>query len=178
MPVGPSSAATTAPEEPESTPEPLDVLPNEAVDLPAVITFAGAVPAAAWQTCAARLCCAVAMAAIVAFGWHMQLPLAPALQVLLVNATLLLTAAFQLQRNKAAYQRVQEQLRIRQLHVRSWAVLEVATALLGKPAMEAAKAVGVVGFAMYVDSGCYLAAVTVFHILARDSVRLDHIAAE
>lgn len=169
----PGAAATVTASEGASGDGALDTPPpTPLTEIVAATTLAAAIPAAAWQTLAARFVCTVLMAAAVVAGWHPRLPLPPALQLLVCNTGMLLAAAWQLLREPNAARRVAAQRHKRFLHAKPAVALEVVRALAGPRAVEFASATFALGFAAYADSGCYLAAVTVFHLLARERMPL------
>jgi hypothetical protein len=128
------------------------------------MTLGSLLEAAAYQTQALRFLTATCVAVLaVAFSW--QLPgLTLVLQVLVANTVLILTSAWTLARDPSSYKRVFEQIWIRRGKGHDW-VFSIASSMTGIP-ISVYKVAYVMGWAMYCDSGCYLASVIICHALS------------
>jgi hypothetical protein len=136
------------------------------------VTLPAAIVAAAYQTRALRLAMACA-AAVLAVSGHLQLAgVAPILQLLASNAVVTLSAAWMLTQQPERFKLIDYQM-----HLRSGGlidkVLRFATSVLGRKAVTQAKALAVMAWSAYVDSGCYLTVVIVLYLLWRGERQPD-----
>lgn len=156
---------------PELSPDPAASSAACPPDLPSQVThvtIAPALQAASFQTLPLRFVCAVGIAAAAtSFDWFMP-GIALPVQVMVANVVLMLSAAWMLKKDPERCQRILQQVQVRQGKGLDW-MFGIVSKISSVPVW-CMQVFFTVGWALYVDSGTYVAAAIVFYLLNGTSV--------
>jgi len=147
------SASTLAPKIPAAT---------------ATVTFASAMQAASFQMLPIRFVCAVGIAAAAtSYDWFMPGVALP-VQVMVANIVLIFSVAWMLKKDPERCRSI-----LKQVHLRQGTFLDSAFGIVARVTRAPAWIMRIgftVAWALYVDSGTYIAAAIVFYLLSSTNV--------